>query len=275
VYKRQYLFYQMVAALWDAGDRDALAERMVSYMRKAAREAKLRTSWLDPDPEYETILERFVRGVFADPRLAATVEPFARTVARYGFANGLSQLVLKLTSPGIPDIYQGCELLDLSLVDPDNRRPIDFAKRARLLEALESLLDRPEPSAIREMIDSAEERAKLFVMVRLLRFRQAHPALFSGSYWPLEPEGPAGAHFLAYAREADGEALVVLVPRFPATLEQREGWNETAVPLGERLANRHWTDVVTGERVPADERLMIRALPLRWGVMMSPAAYTP
>ena len=271
----EYLFYQMVVALWDAGDRDALAERMVQYMRKAAREAKLRTSWLDPDPEYEAILERFVRGVFADPRLAATVEPFARTVARYGFANGLSQLVLKLTSPGIPDVYQGCELLDLSLVDPDNRRPVDFTKRARLLEALESLLDRPEPSTIREMIEAAEERAKLFVMVRLLRFREAHPALFSGSYWPLEPEGPAAAHFLAYAREADGEALVVVVPRFPATLEQRGGWEETSVPLGERLANRQWTDVVTGVRVPSGERLGIHALPLRFGVMMSPAAYTP
>jgi (1->4)-alpha-D-glucan 1-alpha-D-glucosylmutase len=263
----EYLFYQMVVAVWDGGDRDALADRMALYMQKTAREAKLRTSWLDPDPEYEAALERFVRGVCVDPRLAPAVEGFAGVVARYGFANGLSQLVLKLTSPGIPDVYQGCELLDLSLVDPDNRRPVDFAKRARLLDALEPLLDRPEPGIIREMIEAADERAKLFVMVRLLRFRGAHPELFAGSYWPLEPDGPAAVHFLAYAREADGEALLVVVPRFPATLEERKGWEETAVPLGDRLANRSWTDVITGTSVQGGERLGIGALPLRWGVL--------
>jgi (1->4)-alpha-D-glucan 1-alpha-D-glucosylmutase len=243
---------------------------MARYMQKTAREAKLRTSWLDPDPEYEAALERFVRGVSGDPRLAPSVEPFAQEVARYGFANGLSQLVLKLTSPGVPDVYQGCELLDLSLVDPDNRRPVDFAKRARLLDALEPFLDRPEPGTIREMIEVADERAKLFVMVRLLRFREAHPGLFAGSYWPLEPDGSAGAHFLAYAREADGEALVVVVRRFPATLQERVGWEETAVPLGERLANRSWTDVITGGSVPGGERLGIGGLPLGWGVLFCP-----
>jgi (1->4)-alpha-D-glucan 1-alpha-D-glucosylmutase len=128
-------------------------------------------------------------------------------------------------------------------------------------------LDRPEPGTIREMIEAADERAKLFVMVRLLRFRGAHPELFAGSYWPLEPDGPAGVHFLAYAREADGEALLVVVPRFPATLEERKGWEETAVPLGDRLANRSWTDVITGTSVQGGERLGIGALPLRWGVL--------
>ena len=265
----EYHFYQLLVALWEGEERGALAERLVAFMQKAAREAKLRTSWLDPDPEYEAALGRFVRGVLGDPRLAQAVEPFARTLARHGFANGLSQLLVKLTSPGVPDFYQGCELLDLSLVDPDNRRPVDFAKRARLLEELEPLLEAPDAPKIREMIERTEERAKLFVMARLLRFRQAHASVFAGGYWPLEPEGPAAVHLLAFAREADGDALVVLVPRFPAQGERREGWEDTAVPLGERLANRKWVDVITGVPLEPGTRLSPAALPLRWAVLYS------
>jgi (1->4)-alpha-D-glucan 1-alpha-D-glucosylmutase len=271
----EYHFYQILTALWDGADRETLTPRLVRYMQKAAREAKLRTSWLDPDPDYEAVLERFVRGVLGDPRLAQAVEPLARTLARHGFANGLSQLLMKLTSPGVPDVYQGCELLDLSLVDPDNRRPVDFAKRARLLEGLEPLLEAPDPATVREMIEGTEERAKLFVMVRLLRFRQAHPALFAGGYWSLDPDGPAAAHLLAWAREANGDALVVVVPRFPARGDQREGWDETAVPLGERLADRQWTDVITGASLQSGSRLGATALPLRWAVLFSAGEAVP
>jgi (1->4)-alpha-D-glucan 1-alpha-D-glucosylmutase len=172
-------------------------------------------------------------------------------------------------------VYQGCELLDLSLVDPDNRRPVDFAKRARLLEGLEPLLEAPDPATVREMIEGTEERAKLFVMVRLLRFRQAHPALFAGGYWSLDPDGPAAAHLLAWAREANGDALVVVVPRFPARGDQREGWDETAVPLGERLADRQWTDVITGASLQSGSRLGATALPLRWAVLFSAGEAVP
>jgi (1->4)-alpha-D-glucan 1-alpha-D-glucosylmutase len=267
----EYHFYQVLVALWDGEDPDALAPRLLRYMQKGAREAKLRTSWLDPDLEYEAALERFVRGVLGDPRLPQAVEPLARALARHGFANGLSQLLMKLTSPGVPDFYQGCELLDLSLVDPDNRRPVDFAKRMRLLEDVEPLLEAPDPVRVREMIEGGEERVKLFVMVRLLRFRQAHPEVFVGNYWPLESDGPAAAHLAAYALESNGEALIVLVPRFPAVGEQRDGWEDTVVLLGERLANRRWTDVITGATLQPGARLGATALPLRWATLFSPA----
>lgn len=263
----EYLFHQTVVALWQDGARQSLSDRMAAYMLKAAREAKLHTSWLHPDAEYEAALERFVRGVLADPRLGPALEGPAGLVARYGFANGLSQLVIKLTAPGVPDFYQGSELADLSLVDPDNRRPVDFAKRARLLEDLEPLLDAPDPQRIREMVDGLDERAKLFVMVRLLRFRQAHPNVFAGAYAALEPEGPARQHLVAYAREADGDSLVIVVPRFPAVLDGTGRWQETEIPLGERFADRTWTDAITGVPVRAGERLSVTDLPLRWAVL--------
>jgi (1->4)-alpha-D-glucan 1-alpha-D-glucosylmutase len=263
----EYLFHQTVVALWRGGTREALVERMVSYMQKAAREAKLQTNWLYPDPEYETALERFVRGVLGDPRLGPAVDALASLVARYGFANGLSQLVIKATAPGVPDFYQGSELPDLSLVDPDNRRLVDFAGRTRMLEELEPLLEAPDLQRVREMVSGLDERAKPFVMVRLLRFRQAHPNVFAGTYAPLEAEGPAREHVVAYAREADGDSLVVVVPRFPAVLDRTGRWDENEIPLGDRLANRSWLDVITGMPVHAGERLQVTALPLRWAVL--------
>jgi len=263
----EYLFHQTVAALWQDGRREALTERMVPYMQKAAREAKLHTSWLNSDADYEAALERFVRGVLGDPRLGPAVDGLASLVARYGFANGLSQLVIKATAPGVPDFYQGCELPDLSLVDPDNRRLVDFAKRARLLEDLEPLLEAPDLQKIREMVDDLDERAKPFVMVRLLRFRQAHSNVFAGTYASLEAEGPAGEHVVAYAREANGDSLVVVVPRFPALLDRAGRWEETEIPVGDRLANRNWIDVITGVSVRAGERLRTTELPLRWAVL--------
>jgi (1->4)-alpha-D-glucan 1-alpha-D-glucosylmutase len=273
----EYLFYQTLAALWDGAgaDRGALAGRLAAYMRKAAREAKLHTSWHDPDAEYEAALERLVRGVLADGRLPAAIGPLAAQLATYGLANSLSQVVVKATSPGVPDFYQGTELFDLSLVDPDNRAPVDFGVRAQLLEELEPLLDAPDPAVLRAWIAARDPRAKLFVMVRLLRFRQAHPRLFEGGYWPLEAEGAAAEHVLAYAREAGGERLLVAVPRFPAVLERSGAWERLSLPLGERLAGGGWTDVLTGAPVPAEDCLEVGWLPLPWAVLYSAAAGQP
>jgi (1->4)-alpha-D-glucan 1-alpha-D-glucosylmutase len=136
-----------------------------------------------------------------------------------------------------------------------------------MLEELEPLLEAPDLQRVREMVAGLDERVKPFVMVRLLRFRQAHPNVFAGAYAPLEAEGPAREHVVAYAREADGDSLVVVVPRFPAVLDRTGRWQETEIPLGDRLANRTWVDVITGMPVPAGERLQVTALPLRWAVL--------
>ena len=265
----EYLFYQTLVAVWSAKDLDTLTPRLVAYMQKAAREAKLRTSWLDPDSEYEAALERFVRGLLENPRLPDLIAPLTGTLAHYGFANGLSQLILKMAAPGVPDFYQGCELLDLSLVDPDNRRPVDFARRARLLDELEPLLTAPDPTSVRAMIEGREERAKLYTVARLLRFRQAHPDPFAGGYWSLETDGPGASHLIAFARNVDHASLVVVVPRFLSTLDRRGGWGETRVLLGEQFAGRTWTEVLTGAHLQAGADIPIAALPLPWGVLFA------
>ncbi|MDX1529981.1 MAG: malto-oligosyltrehalose synthase, partial [Rhodothermales bacterium] len=132
----EYLLYQLLAALWPDADRDALPDRLWTYLQKAAREAKVETSWINPDEAYEADLEAYVRGLCADPKTDAAVSPLADDLRRLGFFNTLSQLVLKLTTPGVPDFYQGTELFDLSLVDPDNRRPVGYALRQRLLDEM-------------------------------------------------------------------------------------------------------------------------------------------
>jgi len=243
----EFLFYQTLVTLWVGADRAALADRLAAYMQKASREAKESTSWLDPHAAYEADLDAFVRGMAADPRVDRAIERLAGVVARFGFANGLSQLVLKLTTPGVPDFYQGNEMLDVSLVDPDNRRPVDFDARRALLDAVEPLLARPAASELYAWIEAADDRAKAYVMVRLLRFRAAHPALFAGGYRPLDAEGSQADHLIAFARDAGDEALMVLVPRFPAALDRLGGWSGTRVPLPNGLASRRWTEVLSGE----------------------------
>jgi (1->4)-alpha-D-glucan 1-alpha-D-glucosylmutase len=266
----EYLLYQTLVALWDGEDRGALPDRLSAYMQKAAREAKLRTSWLDPDLEYEAALERLVRGLLADGRLPPAVGPLAEALAAHGLTKALSQLIVKTTAPGTPDFYQGTELLDLSLVDPDNRRPVDFATRARMLEEMEPLLDAPDPAVLRDWIRRRDPRIKLFLMVRLLRFRQAHPGLFAGGYWSLEADGEAGERLLAYTRESGEERLLVAVPRFPAAPVRGDG--ELMLPLDYRFPEGEWTDVLTGAPVELRGGLDFAALPLGWAVLFRGAA---
>jgi len=264
----RYLLYQTLAALWapppgedEAAYRAALPNRLGPYLQKAAREAKETTSWINPDAAYERDLEAFARALCEDPKTAEALGPLASELARLGFANTLTQLVLKLTLPGVPDFYQGTELLDLSLVDPDNRRPVDYALRQAMLDDLAPLLDAPEAEAVRGLIEGRERNAKPYVTARLLRLRRERPALFEGDYRALEPEGTDA--WLAFARETEGDALVVLAPRFPA----REPAG-VAVPLPETLAGHGWTEWLTGAVVAATERLDPRTLPLPWAVLV-------
>ncbi len=263
----EFLYYQTLVALWPGADRAALADRLAAYLLKASREAKRRTSWINPDAAYEADLERFVRGMTADARVARAVEPLARLAARVGLANTMSQLVLKTTSPGVPDFYQGTEMLDDSLVDPDNRRPVDFALRARLLESLEPLLAAPDPGVLAGWIEDADARVKLYATARLLRFRRDRPGPFAGGYRSLEALGARAEHAIAFAREASDEALLVVVPRFPYTLARGGGWADTRVPLPNGLTGRRWTDVLTGAAATLDAELALDRGPLLWHVL--------
>lgn len=221
----EYLFYQMLAGAWpldlapdDADGVGAYAGRLAAYMQKAAREAKLHTSWAAPNQDYETALGDFVRRALDPERRSAflrSVHEFVQRIAPAGAINSLAQTVLKLTAPGAPDIYQGCELWDFSLVDPDNRRPVDYGARADALDA-----GSPESLAR----DWRDGRIKLALVRRLLRLRAEHPALFAaGGYKPLEVEGDGAARVLGFERAYDGKRVVALVPRLAAAFARGDG----------------------------------------------------
>ncbi|MFN2466040.1 MAG: malto-oligosyltrehalose synthase [Candidatus Dormibacteria bacterium] len=228
----EYLLYQTLVGAWPLPE-----ERAVAYMQKAAREAKQHTSWTDPDGEYEEALQDFVRGACRDADFQADVEAFVRPLVDAGRQVALAMTLLKLTSPGVPDLYQGTEAWDLSLVDPDNRRPVDYQIRREMLDRL----DQPSPGEIEAGI------AKVRLVATALRVRRAAPEAFlhSSRYTPLLATGPAAAHLLAFARgtHLDDRAVVVVVPRL--LLGRDLDWEATRLKIGEG----GWTDQLAGKAV--------------------------
>ena len=205
-------------------------ERLRGYLGKAMHEAKTRTSWTVRDQGYEEAVLGLADAVLADPELVAGIAEFVARIAPDARVNSLGAKLVQLTMPGIPDIYQGCELTGLSLVDPDNRRAVDYRRRRRLLAALQA---GPEVVGL--------DAEKLLVTSRALGLRRDHPEWFAGGYTPLACEGPAAEHAVAFAR---GDHAVTVVTRLPAGLRRRGGWADTALPLPEL----HWRDVLTGLR---------------------------
>jgi (1->4)-alpha-D-glucan 1-alpha-D-glucosylmutase len=205
-------------------------ERLGDYLLKAARESKLRTTWTEPDEE----LEKSVAGWPARVReeLGDAVDDFVRQIAPAGWSNSLTQKLIQLTAPGVPDVYQGTELWDFSLVDPDNRRPVDYGRRREMLARFdEGLVPDLDVSGA----------TKLLVVQRALTLRRDRPELFAG-YRPLWADGPAAEHALAYERSGD---LVVVGTRLPIGLVRKGGWGDTTLAL----ADGEWTDVITGATV--------------------------
>ena len=245
-------------------ERDLYLARIQDYMTKAVHEAKVNLSWVNPNPEYVEALRDFVARVItsdaADRRGFLTqVEPFMPRVQFFGAINSLAQVLLKIASPGVPDFYQGSELWDLNLVDPDNRRPVDFALRRRLLSELEarSYGDVADlcGSLLKELHTGA---AKLWTIMRALRLRAEQEDLFrSGSYTPLQCEREKQEHVIAFARSLNHAAVVVAVPRLAFTLmrgEQRmplgDAWGAAEIPLPPQSPTE-FDNVFTGERVAA------------------------
>ena len=227
----EYLFYQTLVGAWPID-----TDRMVAYMTKASHEAKAHTSWTNPNDAYDAALGAFVEAAMADLTFTVDVEAFVAPLIAAGRVNSLAQTLLKLTAPGVPDIYQGTELWDLSLVDPDNRRPVDYALRRRLLAAL----DRTTPEAI--MARSDEGLPKLWVIRQTLQLRRQRPALFGadGRYRPLTAMGARSDHVVAFAR---GEGAIAVAPRLVMRLE--DNWMNTTL----ELPPGQWRNELTGDVV--------------------------
>ena len=218
----EYLFYQVLIGAWDFADsgEDGLASlrrRLQAYLLKAGREAKLKTSWLAPNAEYEKATADFAAGALANRAFVEKFLPFARRVAALGALSSLTRTVLKIASPGVADFYQGTELWDLSLVDPDNRRPVDYAARREMLASLEPLLSGrgAGDAGLNDLLGHWEDgRLKLFVTAKALRYRRDHSDLFlKGSYAPLEVRGRFAERFVAFRRSFGSEEAVVVVSR--------------------------------------------------------------
>ena len=225
------LAWQSLVGAWPISQ-----ERLVRYLEKASREAKIATSWTEPNAEFDAAVAAWPKIVLTDGELAADVEAFVTQVRDAGWSNALGQKLVQLAMPGVPDLYQGSELWDLFLVDPDNRRPVDFDRRR-------DLLTRIDGGWLPGLDDSGA--AKLLIVTRALRLRRDRPELFGGSYESLPAQGPAADHLFAFAR--GGGHLVAVATRLPATLQRAGGWRGTTLPIGPGP----WTDVLTGQPVPS------------------------
>jgi len=268
----EYLLYQTLVGSWplqamDAAAHENYVERIQAYMFKALKEAKRHTSWINPDEAYEQAVRAFVQATLApvdDNEFLKDFIEFQRTTARAGMLNSLAQTLLKITSPGVPDFYQGSELWHLRLVDPDNRRPVDYAQRQTLLASLQQA-DGANPLAlILQLIGAPEDgRIKLYLTMRALKFRQAHRELFAqGDYLPLLARGSRAEHVLAFARKQGEQAIIAIAARFfvglgAAHTQQlaltTELWDDTTLPLGALLGTARYRDIFTGREFIAHD----------------------
>ncbi len=223
----EYLIYQTMLGAWPIEP-----DRLLPYLEKATREAKAQTNWLTPNETFETATKDFVHGLYESKEFRTKFEAFVKQLIQPGRINALSQALLKLTAPGIPDTYQGMELWDLSLVDPDNRRPVDYEVRRRYLKELPNLT----PQQIWDRSD--EGLPKLWVTWQALHVRQKHAKTFEeGAYKPLTVRGDKSQHALAFQR---GEKVAVIVTRLPLALKSE--WGDSSV----ELESGRWRNVLSG-----------------------------
>ncbi len=275
----EYLLYQTLVGAWPlhvtgAAERSEFVRRIQQYMEKAVHEAKVNLSWLNTNPDYVAGLNSFVEKILAPSHRGKTnlfwesLQRFLPEVMYFGCINSLSQVLLKLTCPGVPDIYQGQEMWNFSLVDPDNRRPVDFDQRMRAAEELRTRAASEDPSEIsQELLENYRDgRIKLWVTMCALNFRRDHRDLFQlGSYLPLEVARGREEHVVAFARRHAGEIAITAIPRLSCTLMKgREEppigavWDESELLLPPEAAGRRLRNRFTGETIVAGSSLLCR-----------------
>lgn len=287
----EYLLYQTLVGAWPMGGVEdpgyaPFRQRIREYMLKALREAKVNTSWITPHPAWEEAVDQFVSDILKKGRgnrFLAEMERFQAATSACGMCNSLSQTLLKITVPGVPDFYQGNELWNFSLVDPDNRRPVDFRLRMRLLEELKrAAASTPLTELARELVATRTDgRIKLFLTNTALRFRRDHHALFaSGEYRPLAVAGVRSDHVCAFERSHGDSSVIVAVPRFCGRLlPQNSGlplgqevWQDTRIILKSDATARGYRNLFTGELLEIEEHEGGGILSLRKVLSLFPVA---
>jgi len=270
----EYLLYQTLLGAWPHGDAgpEEMAEfneRIKQYMLKAARESKRNTNWINPDTDYEAALLKFTERLIGSPVFKERFIPFQRKLSFYGMFNSLAMTLLKVTVPGVSDFYQGTELWSLTLVDPDNRSPVDYDLRRRMLEEL----DRREAQdgqleLVRDLLTNPEDgRIKLYVASRALRIRRENRELFeSGEYLPVYAQGTFDRNIVAFERRREGRSFLCVLPRLltsivePGIIPVGRVWDDTVLPFGTENEVRRFRDVFTGRELMTTDHEGVQAL---------------
>jgi (1->4)-alpha-D-glucan 1-alpha-D-glucosylmutase len=276
----EYLFYQTaIGAFPFEGSTQEFRDRMKAYAVKALRESRRHTSWMEPNDDYEEACLRFLAAFLApggDNRFLAEFSRFQRLIARFGMLNSLSQALIKMTAPGAPDFYQGTELWDLSLVDPDNRRPVDFARLRGMLAAIQVAFETGRESLIGDMLASMEDgRVKMFLIWRALSARRRFTGLFGGGeYLPLSPRGRCRKNVAAFARRKGHNWAVIVVPRLLHSRVKdgalplgQEFWADTRLEAIDGMPSI-WRDAITGVDLVFESNYPVGAILQRFPVAL-------
>jgi (1->4)-alpha-D-glucan 1-alpha-D-glucosylmutase len=281
----EYLLYQTLLGTWPINADGAAATsvnpefvlRIQQYMAKALKEAKLNTSWIQPNAEWDSAMSDFIAGILepgSRNKFIPQFLPVVEEISRLGMINSLTQTIIKLTAPGVPDIYQGTELWDDSLVDPDNRRPVDYERRRKMLG---SLVGATAEELLRCWPDG---RIKLWLIQRVLRLRRLNPELFQlGSYEALNVAGNFADCVISFARIHGQKAIVIAAPRLSSRVgfpPLGERWADTAIELSERLPACAFRDVCTNREIKSvDSRISLAnaMAELPFAVLVTPAVH--
>jgi (1->4)-alpha-D-glucan 1-alpha-D-glucosylmutase len=254
----EYLIYQTLVGAWPSGEQltsqqlDAFAARIKSYMQKAIREAKVHSLWTNPVKAYEDAVDKYISGLL-DPgneEYLVDMSGFVKSIERAAIVKTVAQTLLRITAPGVPDTYQGTETIDLSLVDPDNRRPVDYTYRSNVLEGLDAAATRDRASLLRELMsDRSGHKAKLFVTAQSLRYRLSHSQPFAaGEYVPLNVRGQQAGRVFAFARMYQSAVVIVIVPRLTMSGPDMT-WGDTAVEVPSTVQIASLRDVLSARRI--------------------------
>ncbi|MFH1223013.1 MAG: malto-oligosyltrehalose synthase, partial [Pseudomonadota bacterium] len=261
----EYFIYQTLIGVYPFDEQpDIFKERVKEYLIKAVREAKVHTAWIKNDTDYESACVNFIEQILKEDdnnQFLKDFLPFQKKAAFYGTLNSLSQAMIKMTAPGVPDFYQGCELWELNLVDPDNRRPVDYDKRISMLADIKERSKNDINGLLKELSsDGRDGKIKLYLIYKTLEFRKAHPDIFeTGSYVPIETTGKLKDNVISFMRKSGKGSAVVIAPRFYSYF-MKEGemvansdiWGDTSVVLPEG-SPAEFKDILTGNTIKCSD----------------------